>query len=64
MAKKPEPPKLMTWDVYRAAHKPKIVGSIQAADADDLDMPPAHFRSQPIYSWVRHSLAEQRVSLR
>jgi hypothetical protein len=30
MAKKPEPPKLVTWDVYRAAHKPKIVGSVQA----------------------------------
>jgi len=35
MAKKPEPPKLVTWDVYRAAHKPKIVGSVQAADADE-----------------------------
>jgi hypothetical protein len=29
MAKKPEPPKAVTWDVYRAAHKPKIVGSVQ-----------------------------------
>jgi hypothetical protein len=35
MAKKPEPPKLVTWDVYRAAHKPKIVGSVQAVDADE-----------------------------
>ena len=35
MAKKPEPPKAGTWDVYRAAHKPKIVGSVQAADADE-----------------------------
>ena len=33
MAKRPEPPRLMTWDVYRAAHKPKIVGSVQAANA-------------------------------
>jgi hypothetical protein len=29
MAKKPEPPKAVTWDVYRAAHKPKIVGSVR-----------------------------------
>jgi hypothetical protein len=35
MAKKPEPPKAVTWDVYRAAHKPKIVGSVQAVDADE-----------------------------
>jgi hypothetical protein len=35
MAKKPEPPKLVTWDVYRAARKPKIVGSVQAADLDE-----------------------------
>jgi hypothetical protein len=35
MAKKPEPPRLVTWDVYRAAHKPKIVGSVYAADADE-----------------------------
>jgi 1,2-phenylacetyl-CoA epoxidase PaaB subunit len=35
MAKKPELPKLVTWDIYRAAHKPKIVGSVQAADADE-----------------------------
>jgi len=35
MAKKPEPPTAVTWDVYRAAHKPKIVGSVQAADADE-----------------------------
>jgi 1,2-phenylacetyl-CoA epoxidase PaaB subunit len=35
MAKNPEPPKLATWDVYRAAHKPKIVGSVQAVDADE-----------------------------
>jgi 1,2-phenylacetyl-CoA epoxidase PaaB subunit len=35
MAKKSEPPKLVTWDVYRAASKPKIVGSVQAADADE-----------------------------
>jgi hypothetical protein len=33
MAKKPEPPEPVTWDVYRAAHKPKIVGSVQAVDA-------------------------------
>ena len=35
MAKKPEPPTPITWDVYRAAHKPKIVGSMQASDADE-----------------------------
>jgi 1,2-phenylacetyl-CoA epoxidase PaaB subunit len=35
MAKKPEARKLVTWDVYRAAHKPKNVGSVQAADADE-----------------------------
>jgi hypothetical protein len=35
MAKKPEPPVPITWDVYRAAHKPKIVGSVQAVDADE-----------------------------
>jgi hypothetical protein len=35
MAKKLEPPKLVTWDVYRAANKPKIVGSVQAVDADE-----------------------------
>jgi 1,2-phenylacetyl-CoA epoxidase PaaB subunit len=35
MAKKPKPPRLVAWDVYRAAHKPKIVGSVQAADADE-----------------------------
>jgi hypothetical protein len=35
MAKKPEPPKAVTWDVYRAAHKPKIVGSVQAVDVDE-----------------------------
>jgi hypothetical protein len=35
MAKKPEPPRPVTWDVYCAAHKPKIVGSVQAVDADE-----------------------------
>ena len=35
MAKKPEPPKLVTWDVYRTASEPKIVGSVQAADVDE-----------------------------
>jgi hypothetical protein len=35
MAKKPEPPKPVTWDVYRGAHKPKIVGNVQAVDADN-----------------------------
>ena len=35
MAKKPEPPKAVTWDVYRAAHKPKIVRSVQPVDADE-----------------------------
>ena len=30
MAKKPEPAKAVTWGVYCAAHKPKIVGSVQA----------------------------------
>jgi hypothetical protein len=34
MAKKPEAPKPVTWDVYRAAHRPKIVGSVEAVDAD------------------------------
>jgi hypothetical protein len=27
--------KPVTWDVYRAAHKPKIVGSVQAVDGDE-----------------------------
>jgi hypothetical protein len=35
MAKKPELPKLITWDVYRAANKPKAVGSVQAVDAKE-----------------------------
>jgi hypothetical protein len=35
MAKKPEPPSRCTWDVYHAAHKPKIVGSVQAVDANE-----------------------------
>ena len=35
MAKKPEPPKAVTGAVYRAAHKPKIVGGVQAVDADE-----------------------------
>jgi hypothetical protein len=35
VAKKPEPPKAVTGAVYRAAHKPKIVGGVQAVDADE-----------------------------
>jgi len=35
MAKKPEPAKPLTWDVYRAAHKPKIVGTVEAVDAGE-----------------------------
>jgi hypothetical protein len=34
MAKKPEPPKLFPWDIYRAASKAKWIGTVEASDAD------------------------------
>jgi hypothetical protein len=34
MARKPEPPQPICWDIYRAASKVKWIGSVEAADAD------------------------------
>jgi hypothetical protein len=34
MARKPEPPPPLSWDIYRAAAKAKWIGSVEAADAD------------------------------
>jgi hypothetical protein len=34
MARKPEPPPLLSWDIYRAASKAKWIGSVEAPDAD------------------------------
>jgi hypothetical protein len=35
MAKKPEPPKPVTWDVYRAAAKLRPLGTVEAADENE-----------------------------
>lgn len=35
MAKKPEPPAPIVWDIYRAAAKLRPMGAVEAADADE-----------------------------
>ncbi len=32
MGKKPEPPKPTNWDIYRAAAKARLLGTVEAAD--------------------------------
>jgi len=32
MAKKSEPPKPISWDIYKAASKAKWIGSVEASD--------------------------------
>jgi hypothetical protein len=35
MAKKPEPPKPTTWDIYRAAAKLRPLGAVEAVDENE-----------------------------
>jgi hypothetical protein len=35
MARKPEPPPQPRWDIYRAAAKGKLLGTVEAADPDE-----------------------------
>jgi len=48
MAKKPEPaPKPIRWEIYKAAAKAKLVGTIEAADADEAVQKAAEQFDQP-----------------
>jgi hypothetical protein len=56
MPRKPEPPPLSTWDVFRVAHKAIWLGTVEAADERDAIERVAKERNVPV-AWL---IATQR----
>ena len=44
---KPQSPPLAVWDVYKAASKAKLIGTVEAADADEAIQKAAAEFKQP-----------------